>query len=77
VNEICAVYHEAKAVGKAGGHTISVDEMTCIQALEHKYLNKPVIPREAAQREFEYIRHGTTRLIGFLTLPQNVWKCRI
>lgn len=65
VNEICTVYHEAEAVHKEGGHTISVDEMTGIQALEHKYPDKPVIPGKAARMEFEYIRHGTTSLIGF------------
>ena len=37
VNEICTVYHEAVKNHEAGGHTISVDEMTGIQALEHKY----------------------------------------
>ena len=65
MNEICTVYHEAEAVCAAGGHTISVDEMTGIQALEHKYPDKPVIPGKAACMEFEYIRHGTTSLIGF------------
>lgn len=65
VDEICTVYHEAEAVHAAGGHTISVDEMTGIQALEHRYPDKPVIPGQAARMEFEYIRHGTTGLIGF------------
>ena len=55
VNEICTVYHEAETVHENGGHTISVDEMTGIQALEHKY----------PDMEFEYIRHGTVSLIGF------------
>ena len=48
-----------------GCHTISVDEMTGIQALEHKYPDKPVMPGKTARMEFEYIRHGTTSLIGF------------
>lgn len=65
VNEICTVYHEAVKNHEAGGHTISVDEMTGIQALEHKYPDKPVIPGKAACMEFEYIRHGTTSLVGF------------
>ncbi|MDD6618839.1 MAG: transposase [Clostridiales bacterium] len=65
MNEICTVYHEAEAVLEKGGHTICVDEMTGIQALEHKYPDKPVIPGKAARMEFEYIRHGTTSLIGF------------
>ena len=65
VNEICTVYHEAETVHENGGHTISVDEMTGIQALEHKYPDKPVIPGKADHMEFEYIRHGTVSLIGF------------
>ena len=65
VNEICTFYHEAETIHENGGHTISVDEMTGIQALEHKYPDKPVIPGKAARMEFEYIRHGTISLIGF------------
>lgn len=44
---------------------MSVDEMTGVQALEHKYPDKPVMPGKEARMEFEYIRHGTTSLIGF------------
>ena len=74
VNEICTVYHEAETVHKNGGHTISVDEMTGIQALEHKYPDKPVIPGKAARMEFEYIRHGTTSLIGFFDVATGRMK---
>lgn len=65
MNEICGVYQEAEAVRETGGHTISVDEMTGVQALEHKYPDKPAMPGKAASMEFEYIRHGTSSLIGF------------
>lgn len=65
MNEICTVYHEAQTNREAGGHTISADEMTGIQALEHKYPDKPAMPGKTARMEFEYIRHGTTSLIGF------------
>lgn len=68
VNEICNVYQEAQAVQETGGHTISVDEMTGIQALEHKYPDKPVRPGKTASMEFEYIRHGTASLIGFFDI---------
>lgn len=64
-NEICDVYHHAEEFRQNGGHTISVDEMTGIQALEHKYPDKPVMPGSPATMEFEYVRHGTTTLIGF------------
>ena len=65
VNEICSVYHEAAQTLESGGHTISVDEMTGIQALERKYPDKPVTAGRTAYQEFEYIRHGTVSLIGF------------
>ncbi len=65
VNEICSLYHGAVPARENGAHTISVDEMTGIQALEHKYPDKPAMPGKTARMEFEYIRHGTTGLIGF------------
>lgn len=72
VNEICSVYHAAETVHENGGHTISVDEMTGIQALEHKYPDKPVISGKSARVEFEYIRHGTRSLIGFFDVA--TWR---
>ena len=36
-----------------------------MQALEHKYPDKLPLPDQCARMEFEYIRHGTTSLIGF------------
>ena len=39
--------------------------MTGVQALEHKYPDKLPLPGQCAKMEFEYIRHGTTSLIGF------------
>ena len=41
------------------------DEMTGIQALEREYQSKKVLPGICAKEEFNYIRHGTTSLIGF------------
>ncbi len=65
VNEICDVYGGAIAASERGEHVISTDEMTGIQALEHKYPAKDPRPGMDAKMEFEYIRHGTTSLIGF------------
>jgi transposase len=65
VAEICKLYQESTELKDKGIHVISVDEMTGIQALERKYLEKPVIPGMPAKIEFEYIRHGTICLIGF------------
>ena len=56
-------------------HIISFDEMTGIQALERKYPDKPVKAGMIAKREFEYIRHGTTSLIGFLDVVSGKIVC--
>ncbi len=76
VNEICSIYQEAAAANEEGCHTVSVDEMTGVQALERKYPDKPVMPGRPALTEFEYIRHGTTSLIGFFDVLQDAWKLR-
>ena len=65
VNEICELYQNAQKIRREGGHIISTDEMTGIQALEHKYPDKLPQPGQCAKIEFEYVRHGTTSLIGF------------
>jgi putative transposase len=38
--------------------------MTGIQALERKYPDQPMRPGKPERKEFEYIRHGTQRLIA-------------
>jgi DDE superfamily endonuclease len=47
-----------------GMHTVSIDEMTGLQALERTTPDKAVRPGDVAKQEFEYERHGTTTLIG-------------
>lgn len=47
-----------------GEQTISLDEMTGIQALERTYPDLPLEPGKIQRREFEYIRHGTQTLIA-------------
>jgi len=42
--------------------------MTGVQALERKYPDKLPLPGKYAKMEFEYIRHGTTSLIGFFNV---------
>lgn len=64
VNEICDLYLNAQKLMAEGTFVVSTDEMTGIQALEHKYPDKLPLPGQEAKREFEYIRHGTTSLIG-------------
>ena len=47
-----------------GERTISIDEMTGIQATERKEKDLPMRPGKVQLREFEYIRHGTQSLIA-------------
>ena len=75
VNDICEAYHTAICNYSNDIHTVSVDEMTGIQALEHKYPDKGVAPGQPAKQEFEYIRHGTTTLIGFMEVATGEIIC--
>lgn len=47
-----------------GGHIMSTDEMTGMQALERIAPTKPMQPGQVERREFEYVRHGTLSLIA-------------
>ena len=63
---MCRTYLEAPENKRKGIHTVSVDEMTGLQALERSAPDMGVSPGRIARQEFEYIRHGTTTLIGNL-----------
>src|SRR4029077_17576675 len=45
-------------------HTVCVDEMTGMQALERDAPTRPMIAKKPAMIEFEYTRNGTLCLIG-------------
>jgi transposase len=53
------VYARAPERAKQGERTISLDELTGVQALERKHPDLPMQPGHVLRREFEYIRHGT------------------
>ena len=61
--DICAVY-KAAATADDAHYTISIDEMTGIQALERIAPGLPMMPGKVERREFEYRRHGTQTLIA-------------
>ena len=58
IREGCEGYANAPERAKSGERTISVDELTGVQALERKYPDLPMQPGHVLRREFEYIRHG-------------------
>src|SRR5438128_6025383 len=62
--DICTVYHDAPAAAQHDIRTVSIDEMTGVQALERAAPDLPMQPGKVARREFEYIRHGTQTLIA-------------
>jgi hypothetical protein len=67
VKNVCDTYFAAvERYEKLGAHTVCCDEMTGIQALQRIAPDKEVRPDQIARHEFEYVRHGTTTLIGNL-----------
>ncbi len=60
---MCGVYRSA-IEAKETTRTVSVDEMTGIQALERIAPSLPIKPGRVERREFEYVRHGTQALIA-------------
>jgi hypothetical protein len=59
IMEGCQVYAQAAERAKEGERTISMDELTGVQALERKHSDLPLLAGHVLRREFEYIRHGT------------------
>jgi transposase len=65
VRTVCDCYLEAPTLYfQYHTHTVCVDEMTGIQALERNAKTVPLQPGRPARIEFEYTRHGTLCLIG-------------
>ena len=64
VAAVCAAYQQAPAVAQDGGHVISTDEKTGIQALERAAPTLPLKPGLVERPEYEYLRHGTQCLIA-------------
>jgi transposase len=65
VQTVCNTYLEAPELYfQHNTHTVSVDEMTGVQALERNAKTIPMKPGQPARIEFEYTRHGTLCLIG-------------
>lgn len=65
VKEVCDTYLEApEKFEQDGTRTVCCDEMTGLQAIERAAPDQPMKPGQVERREFEYIRHGTTTVIG-------------
>jgi hypothetical protein len=57
------IYEQAPSLAEQGERTISTDELTRVQALEHKHPDLPMRSGKAERREFEYVRHATRSFI--------------
>jgi len=69
VKAVCDTYLAAPEQERTHGtHTVSVDEMTGIQALERNAPSKAMIAKKCELIEFEYTRHGTLCLIANLVV---------
>lgn len=65
VEAVCQAYLAApRLAAESGTHTVSLDEMTGIQALERNAPSREMQPDQPARDEYEYTRHGTTTLIA-------------
>lgn len=64
MEKVCDTYLNAPGLHEQGGHIISTDEKTGIQALERTHPTKPVRPGLEERIEFEYKRNGTLCLIA-------------
>ena len=65
VETVCQAYLDAPALYyQENTRTVSVDEMTGVQALERNAETIPMQPGQPERIEFEYTRHGTLCLIG-------------
>ena len=64
VAAVCEAYQQAPAVAQDGGHVISTDDKTGIQALERAAPTLPMKPGLVERPEYEYLRHGTQCLIA-------------
>lgn len=62
--DVCTVYQEAVAAARQDVRTLSIDEMTGVQALERAAADLPMRPGDVERHEFEYVRHGIQTLIA-------------
>ncbi len=62
--DICTVYQHASEAAEQGVRTVSIDEMSGVQALERAAPGLPMKPGKTERRESEYKRHGTQSLIA-------------
>jgi hypothetical protein len=66
---VCDLSERAGGLAGRGVHVVSTGEKAGVQALERLHPDVPIGPGRAQGRGYEYVRHGTVRLIADL----GVW----
>jgi hypothetical protein len=74
--DICALYLQATDAAEQGIHTVSIDEMSGVQALERAAPSLPMKPGKIERREYEYKRHGTQCLIATFDVATSAFRWR-
>jgi hypothetical protein len=74
--DICAAYLQAPELAEQGTRTVSIDEMSGVQALERAAPSLPMKPGKIERREYEYKRHGTQTLIAAFDVATSAFRWR-
>ena len=77
VTDIFRLYREAPDPVEHGERVVSNDELTGVQALEHKAPNLPLRPGMVERQEFEYVRHGTRSFVLNRDVQRSIEEERI
>lgn len=64
MRDVCGTYADAQTIHEQGGHVVSTDEKTGMQALERIHPTLPTRPGLIERVEFEYKRHGALCLMA-------------
>lgn len=71
ITVINGLYLSAAELLEEGTRLWCGDEMTCIRAYERVYRDKPCMPGSPTKREFNYVKHGVSTLIGFFDVQSG------
>jgi transposase len=76
VEIVCQTYLNAPLLYQQfNTHTVCVDEMTSLQAIERRAQTKLPLPGQIAKEEFQYTRHGTVCVTGNWHVVQGQMIC--
>ncbi len=76
VEIVCQTYLNAPHLYQQfNTHTVCVDEMTSLQAIERRAPTKLPLPSQIAKEEFQYTRHGTVCVTGNWDVVQGQMIC--